>query len=267
MKKAHHQSPIGVFDSGVGGLSILKQIHHLLPHEDLIYIADSKYAPYGSKTNDAVIQRCKIIVEYLISQGAKAIVIACNTATMAAISTLRKQYQLPLIGVEPGVKPAVLNSKSGVIAIMATSGTIASDHYIRRSTPYRKHIRFYDIACPGLADQIEKGELNSERTRALIENFLAPVIEYKMDALVLGCTHYPFVRPLIREIVGPSVDIIDTSIAIAKQLQRQLSQLHLLNENKTPANIQILSSADTQSIKMTIAKLWNDQVTLKVFND
>src|SRR3989338_3866122 len=221
-------NPIGVFDSGVGGLSVLREIRRELPGEDLLYVADSGYAPYGNKPAPLIEARSIAITEFLVSQRAKAIVVACNTATGAAIEMLRTRFPLPIVAMEPAVKPAAANTKSGVIGVLATRNTPASENFERLHARFGAEVEILVQACPGLVEQVEAGDLSSDQTRALIEQYILPLLERQAHTPVLGCTHYPFLAPLIREI-APSVAIIDPSAAIARELRRRLEHVGLLS--------------------------------------
>ena len=188
-------APVGIFDSGLGGLSVLRHVRRLLPHESLIYAADSAFAPYGGKDEAAVLARTLAMAGFLAAQGVKALVIACNTATAGAIVEIRKRYPaLPVVGVEPGLKPAALRTRSGMVGVLATERTLASRRFLALEAQITdaSGVRFIGQPCPGLADQVEKGELRSPATLALVRRFVAPLVAAAADTLVLGCTHYPF---------------------------------------------------------------------------
>src|SRR5665647_112261 len=220
--------PIGVFDSGVGGLAVLHEIRRELPNEDLLYVADSGHAPYGDKSAHVIEARSIAIVEFLISQHAKAIVVACNTATGVAIKALRSRFPVPIIAMEPAVKPAAAHTRSGVIGVLATSRTIASDNFAKLHERFGADVKILMQACPGLVEQVEAGNLSGDETRALLERYILPLLAQQADTLVLGCTHYPFLAPLIREIAGATVTVIDPSAAIARELRRRpVSYTHL----------------------------------------
>lgn len=220
MQTEHNSAdPVGVFDSGVGGLAILREIRHELPGEDLLYVADSGHAPYGDKSTALIEERSLAIAEFLVSQHAKALVVACNTATGVAIKALRARFQVPIVAMEPAVKPAAAHTRSGVIGVLATSRTIASDNFARLHERFGSEVKILMQACPGLVEQVEAGNLSGDRTRALVEQYVLPLVEQRADTLVLGCTHYPFLAPLIREIAGTGVAIIDPSPAIARELR------------------------------------------------
>ena len=230
-------APIGVFDSGIGGLSVLRHIRTRLPREDLLYFADAGFVPYGDKSDQEVAQRSQAVAAFLLERGIKALVVACNTATAAAIHTLRERYpELPVIGVEPGLKPAAAATRNGTVGVLATGRTLASPKFTRlqESMTAASGVRFLPQACPGLADQVEKGELRSAATAALVKRYLAPLLEQGADTLVLGCTHYPFVQALIEDMAGQSgktLAIVDTGEAVARQLERVLAQRGLLRED------------------------------------
>jgi len=215
-------STIGVFDSGVGGLSVLQHIRQTLPGERLIYVADSAHVPYGDKSQHTIEQRSIALTRFLISQGADAIVIACNTATAAAAATLREQFDLPIIGMEPAVKPAVAASHSGVVGVLATIGTLESARFAALLERYAGEVKIVTQGCPGLVEQVEQGDLHGIRTRELVERYTAPLLEKGADTLILGCTHYPFLAPLIRDVVGEGVTLVDTGAAVARHLKSRL---------------------------------------------
>jgi glutamate racemase len=230
MPTAAH-APVGIFDSGLGGLSVLKHVRAQLPREALIYVADSAHAPYGGKSEADVLARTVAIADFLVGQRVKALVVACNTATAAAIAAVRQRYpQLPVVGVEPGLKPAARASKSGVVGVLATERTLASERFrmLERTISDDTGVRFLSQPCPGLADQVEKGELRSAATAALVRRYVAPLMAAGADALVLGCTHYPFLVDAIRRSAAASgagdVAIIDTGEAVARQLHRLLGE-------------------------------------------
>jgi glutamate racemase len=257
---------IGVMDSGVGGISVLKHIHALLPHEDLRYFADSKYAPYGNKTPDEIKARCFEIADFLIAQDVKALVVACNTATAAAIDDMRAKYTLPIIGMEPAVKPAAAATKNGVIGVLATVGTLKSAQFAALLETYGRNVEVATQACIGLVECIERGELNTETTRELLNKYLSPLLKEGADTIVLGCTHYPFVRPLIEEIVGPNVAIIDTGAAVAKQLQKKLAEANLLSPAKA-ADISFWTNSQIENAVQVIEQLWGVKAEIKFFDD
>jgi glutamate racemase len=262
-------NPIGIFDSGLGGLSILTHVQQLLAHESLIYIADSGYAPYGCQDKQFIETRCRVITEYLLTQKVKAIVIACNTATAFIIEQFRQDYGIPFIGVEPGIKPAVALSNNSIIGIMATSATIQSQRYNKLSLRYAQTVNLYHQSCPGLADQVEKGALNSTETIILLKRYIQPLMVQKVDTIVLGCTHYSFLAPLIQQLVGDNIILVDTSLAIARQLIRVLACPSISDQGvKKPMDIrqkliQYYTTASIVEAEQLISQLLNDKVTVK----
>lgn len=257
------ENPIGVFDSGVGGLSVLREIRRELPNEDLLYVADSGYAPYGDKSTEVIETRAVSIVEFLISQHAKTIVVACNTATGVAIQTLRSRFSLPIVAMEPAVKPATAITRSGVVGVLATSRTIASDNFAKLHERFGAGVKILMQACPGLVEQVEAGDLSGEKTRALVERYVMPLLGQGTDTLVLGCTHYPFLTPLIQEIAGPSITIIDPSAAIARELRRRLDNTDLLFAGSRTGTEQFWSSAAPGTTQPVISQLWQVKVDVR----
>lgn len=253
------EKPIAVFDSGVGGISVLKHIHALLPNEQLLYVADSKYAPYGNKTPLEIQSRCSEIADFLIAKQAKALVVACNTATAAAIDTLRDKYDLPIIGMEPAVKPAAEASRNGIIGVLATIGTLKSAQFAGLLESYGRNVKVVTQACVGLVECIERGELDAANTKMLIAQYCAPLLAEGADTIVLGCTHYPFVRNVIEQVVGPDVALIDTGAAVAKHLKHQLEEKKLLSGSQKIAHVQFWTNSEASNAQRVIAQLWGQQ--------
>jgi glutamate racemase len=249
--------PIGIFDSGIGGLSVLRDIRARLPWENLIYVADSGHAPYGHQPAAFIEQRALAMAEFLLKRQVKALVVACNTATAAAIARLRQHLPIPVIGMEPGIKPAVAASKSRVIGVLATVGTLNSERFsalVARSTV---GVEVIVQPCPGLVERIEAGEFNTPATRRLVETYVGPLLSRGVDTLVLGCTHYPWVQPLIADMAGPTVGIIDTGPAVACQLQRRLEQVGLMNNDDTaPGTEEFWTSGSVEHLLRLIPRLW-----------
>lgn len=216
--------PVGIFDSGVGGLSVLREIRRELPHEDLLYVADSGHAPYGDKAAAAIDARAEAIVGFLSAQGAKAVVVACNTATGVSVDGLRALWSMPIVGIEPAIKPAVAATRSGVVGVLATSQTIASARFARLVDAFGAGVIILPQACPGLAERIEAGDLAGPETQAMVAGYVRPLIARGADTLVLGCTHYPFVAEAIAAAAGAGVGIIDPSAAVARELRRRLER-------------------------------------------
>lgn len=272
------QSPIGMFDSGVGGISVLQHVRAALPHEDLVYLADSFHAPYGNKTPEDIQARAMALTQFLVTQGCKAVVIACNTATAAAAGLLRATFDIPIIGMEPAVKPAANATKSGVIGVLATTGTLKSAQFAGLLEHYGQHVQVVTQACIGLVECIEKGELATAHTRQLLERYLHPLLDAGADTIVLGCTHYPFVKEAIADIVGHQVSLIDTGAAVARHLQHRLEDAHLEKLPQIPTldpelaahvvreplgNVQFWSNSPSVDADKVIATLWGQPIKLQ----
>ncbi len=232
MKNLKTNHPIGIFDSGIGGTSIYKAIIERLPHENTIYLADSKHAPYGPKGKKKIIELSEHNTEFLLEQGAKLIVVACNTATTNAIKELRARYEVPFIGIEPAIKPAALNTHTQKVGVLATEGTLSSELFQQTSQQFRQNIQIIEQVGEGLVERIEAGDLSSPELRSLLLSFVQPMVDEGIDYLVLGCTHYPYLMPLLEEIVPQNIEIIDSGQAVARQTEAVLKQQHLLNPSK-----------------------------------
>lgn len=257
------RAPIGIFDSGVGGLSVLRHIHQKLPAERLLYIADSGYAPYGCKPDAEIAGRAMRLSRYLIERQVKVLVVACNTATAIAISQLRSLYTLPVVGIEPAVKPAAELTRTGVVGILATTGTLKSDKFIRLQAQYSHDVRIIAQPCPGLVERVEKGDLYGAETHRLVKHYLDEVISHNADTLVLGCTHYPFLLPLIRQICGPDIQILDTGLPVANQVCRRLEATNLLADKGQIGELEIWSSGDIKMTEKIAARLWGSAVNVQ----
>ena len=255
--------PVGVFDSGVGGLSVFQQIRADLPNECLLYVADSGHAPNGNKPDPFIVQRAFAITEFLLEQGAKAIVAACNTATAAAIRQLRTHFQLPIIGIEPAVKPAVAMTRSGVVGILATGNTVRSDKFAHLLDQHGHLARVLVQPCPGLADCVEQGDLNGFHPRTLLERYLTPLLSAGVDTLVLGCTHYPFLTPLIQQLTGPEVVVLDPSPAVARHLHHRLAIGGLLADHHAVGGERYFTSGALEPTAGVIAQLLAESVNLE----
>lgn len=253
---------IGIFDSGIGGLSIARQIHQRLPNENLLYVADSIHAPYGEKTESYITARTFSISEFLLQRNVKAIVVACNTATVSSIKALRSTYSIPIIGVEPGVKPAVFNTKSGIVGVLATAQTLKSVSFNDLAKSFSTHVQIEVQPCPGLMEQVEALSLESDETEALIKKYVYPLLEKGADHIVLGCTHYAFLTPMIKKIVGPNVAIINTDFAVAKETARRLETANLLSTHSGQGNIEFWSSAPSSVAHRQFSLLWGESVTV-----
>lgn len=224
---------IGVFDSGLGGLSVWRELIKVLPEESYCYIADSGYCPYGPKSKEEIIDRAKKIVDFLIGRGASIIVVACNTATAAAIDYLREHYSIPFVGMEPAVKPAVLNSKSGVIGVLATKGTFKGELYLRTLHKFASGVKVIEQVGEGLVEVVEDGKMESDIAYTLLNRYLSPMIESGADNIVLGCTHYPFLINQINRITKGSINIINPAPAIAKRALSLCKSLEGLEHDNT----------------------------------
>lgn len=251
--------PIGVFDSGVGGLSVAKKIRELLPHEDLIYIADSLYAPYGNKPRQFIEQRSHALTGFLLEQRVKAVVVACNTATLSAIKQLRDGFDIPIIGVEPGIKPAKLNTRTGVIGVMVTTRTSQTETFHDLVNRYSENVKIEVQACDGLVEQVEQGDLDGDRTRQLVEHYVSLLLNKGVDTIALGCTHYPFLMPIIKDIAGPDVDIVETGTAVAKQVARRLSEEKKLTSKTAAGRDVFYTTGNVATVEKIISYLWGKQ--------
>ncbi len=256
-------NPIGIFDSGVGGTSIWKEIHAMLPWENTIYLADSKNAPYGHKSKDEIIALSIKNTEKLLELNSKIIVVACNTATTNAIDLLRQRYPVPFIGIEPAIKPAALNTKTKQVGILATKGTLQSALFSKTSELYAQNITITEVVGEGLVTLIESGELYSKKMTALLSNYLKPMLDANIDHLVLGCSHYPYLIPQIREILPENVTIIDSGEAVARQTQAVLIDKNILQDklanpyclfysNGNPNTLQFLLKNYSEEIKIDV---------------
>ena len=221
--------PIGIFDSGVGGLTVLRAVHHLLPDEQLLYLADQAHVPYGPRQMEEVRQFSESITRFLLDQGSRLIVVACNAASAASLKYLRTVFpQVPFVGMEPAVKPAAEHTHSGVVGVLATPATFQGELYASVVERFGKGVKLLQNTCPGLVLQIESDAIHAPETRRILEEALLPMLAQGIDTVVLGCTHYPLVIPIIQQIVGPSVRVIDPSPAVARQVQRLLVASDLL---------------------------------------
>jgi glutamate racemase len=221
---------IGIFDSGIGGLTVLRAVHQLMPDEPLLYLADQAHVPYGPRSLAEVRHFSEAITRYLLQQGARLIVVACNAASAAALKYLRTTFpEVPFVGMEPAVKPAVEHTRSGVVGVLATPATFQGELYTSVVERFGQGVKLLQHTCPGLVTQIESGALESSETRRILEEALQPMLKQGIDTVVLGCTHYPFVIPLIQQITGPDVRVIDPAPAVARQVQRLLVAANLLD--------------------------------------
>jgi glutamate racemase len=262
MTQSGSENPIGVFDSGVGGLTILRAVRQALPCEHLVYVADAAYLPYGQKSPEQLRDRAMAIGGFLVLQGAKVVVVACNTATAAAIDVLRARLPIPFVGVEPAVKPAAAATRSGVVGVLATPATLASERYRSLIERFAGDIRIVAQPCAGLAEHIERGDLDGERTEQLLRGFVEPLLAERADVIVLGCTHYPLVAHIVQRIAGPGVAVIENGTAVAKEVARQLTLRGSARSSGTGSDI-FWSSGPTQRIERLLIELWAPHARLR----
>lgn len=257
------EGPVGVFDSGIGGLSVLREIRKALPAEDLLYVADSGHAPYGDRPKDFIERRAATIADFFLEQGVKAIVAACNTVTGVAIEGLRRRCPIPIVAIEPAIKPAAGMTKSGVVGVLATQRTIASDRISRLVALHGSGVRILLQPCPGLVEQVERAELESPETGTMIERFIGPLLEKGADTLVLGCTHYPFLYPLIQAIAGPDVVVIDPAAAVARELGRRLGAGRIASPPHHRGTVRFWTSGPIDRARIVMTKLWGETADLE----
>jgi glutamate racemase len=245
--------PIGVFDSGVGGLSVLRAIHQQLPGQDVIFFGDQAHVPYGARSMEEIQAFSESIARYLLGQGAHLIVVACNTASAAALHFLRQTFpQVPFVGMEPAVKPAAEQTHTGVVGVLATPATFQGKLYASVVERFAKGVILLQDTCPGLVQQVEAGDLNGPKTRLILEKALLPMLEQHIDTVVLGCTHYPFVIPLIQEIAGPEVRVIDPAPAVARQTVRLLEGQGNVSTSSKPGQTRYRTSGDPHQFEQVL---------------
>tara|TARA_R110002126_G_scaffold142037_2_gene287529 strand:- start:3210 stop:4001 length:792 start_codon:yes stop_codon:yes gene_type:complete len=257
--------PIGIFDSGIGGTSIWKEIKTLLPNEDTIYLADSKNAPYGVKSRQDIIDLSIKNTDFLINKKCKLIVVACNTATTNAIKILRATYTIPFIGIEPAIKPAALKTKTNTIGILATKGTLTSKLFEKTSNSLGNEIRIKETIGDNLVELIEEGKIDSKEMYNLLSKYLIPMLNEGVDCLVLGCTHYPYLIPKIREIIGNKIEIIDSGEAVARQTKAILQKYAIFKSDDKPGTHQFFINKDKNVLASLIGLHKNITVNEKNF--
>lgn len=242
-----NREPIGVFDSGVGGISVLRELVRIMPNENYLYLGDSKHAPYGTKTLEEVRELTIGNVQALLERGAKSIVVACNTATSAAVAVLRKMYpDLPLVGIEPAIKPAVLTYPHQKILVMATPMTLHQEKFQKLMHQYEEMAQIIPLPCPGLMEFVERGDLDGEDLHKYLTELLWSVKEEKIAAIVLGCTHYPFARDMIAKVAGENVAILDGGNGTAREMRRRLMVADRLSDSEEKGSVEFLNSRDTK---------------------
>lgn len=247
------KNAIGIFDSGVGGLSVLREISKQIPDSPIIYFGDQFHVPYGPRELDEVYSLSKVITQFLLNLGAEIIVVACNTASAAALYPLRQEFpDIPFVGMEPAVKPAAEKTHTGKVGVLATPATFQGKLYNSVVERFAKNVKIYQNTCSGLVQEIEKGNFSGIETRKILENALYPMLENEIDSVVLGCTHYPFVIPLIKEIVGSEVTVIDPAPAVAKQTMRILSKNGDSDAKRNQENTILLTSGPVEEFEKFI---------------
>lgn len=256
------QGAIGIFDSGVGGLSVCHAVRRQLPSENLIYFADQLYSPYGEKPSTLINKRSEQISEFLVEQGCKALVVACNTATTNAISELRAKFHTPIIGVEPGIKVAALTSKTGHVGVLATTQTLASHSYRQLAQTYSGKVQINAIACPEFIPLVENLEHESKQAFDVVAHYISPLLSKGCDKIVLGCTHFSFLWRALIEAVGDNAELIDTADPVAAQVKKTLHKHDLATSAASPGKIDFWTSSDTYPATQSIQALWGTELTL-----
>lgn len=255
-----NSNPIGFFDSGVGGTSVWKEVVQLLPHENTIYLADSVHAPYGRKPQEEITKLCIKNTEYLIERGCKLIAIPCNTATTNSIAYLREHYEVPFIGIEPAIKPAALNSVTGKIGILATQGTLSSELFNKTQKAFTKDVNTIEIVGTGIVELIEAGNKDSEEMRNLLVGITEPFMISGIDYLVLGCSHYPYIKDMLQELLPSRVKIIDSGAAVARQTLHILKEFNLLNHQEILGKHELYSNWNTTVLDLLTSEIQNREV-------
>lgn len=256
-------NPIGIFDSGIGGLSVWREVKKLLPNEDIIYVADSKHCPYGEKKPIEINERSSKITQFLIDKGCKVIVVACNTATAASIAILREKFNIPFIGMEPAIKPAAIQTQTGKIGILATEGTFKGELFQATKNKYAQNIEAISQPGYGLVELVELNLQNTEDAKYLLKKYIDPMLNEAIDHLVLGCTHYPFFIDALKSIIPEKVTIINPAPAIAQRTLQILSENNLLNENQNEGNTRFISTGNTNNIKIFLSETLNTEANIE----
>jgi glutamate racemase len=254
---------IGVFDSGIGGLSVLEDIRRELPAEHLVYVADARYAPYGDKPVEFIERRATAITRFLISNRAKAIVVACNTATAVAVDALRRTFELPIVAVEPALKPAASATRTGVVGVMATSQTLSSAKFARLRERYGHGVQVVVQACPGLVEHVEDGDLSGAAVTGLVEQYVRPLVVQGADTIVLGCTHYAFLTAAIRKAAGADISILSPAAAVAREVRRRLEKNHLLSPAESGGMDAFVTSGSADHLRLLLSRLWVGTVDVR----
>ncbi len=253
-------APIGIFDSGLGGLSVLREVRQQLPAEDVVYYADNAYCPYGSRTAEEIRTRSGAITTALLERDAKIVVVACNTASSVAISHLRERFDVPFIGLEPAVKPAVQLTRTGKVAVLATPRTVTGERLRRLIHAYAREVEVYTVPAPGLVELVETGTLSGEQVQLALRPLLEPLLARGVDTIVLGCTHYPFLRREIETFVGPTITVIDSGAAIARRTREVLLQHDALRDRLERGNLELMTSGAPDAIGAIATNLIGEPV-------
>lgn len=257
----NNRQAIGVFDSGMGGLSIARAIEKILPEEDLVYFADLEYSPYGPKSKEIIIERSERILDFLIEQNCKLIVVACNTATVNSIEILRSKYSIPIVGVEPGIKPAVMKTESGVIGVLATEQTLKSGSFNRLKSSYSENAQIEVMPCPDFVTLVETLQYESDSAKEVTERYIQPLLDKGCDQIILGCTHFSFLKDIINDVIGNQAEIVDTAEAVAMQVSNKLNQLNICSNSVGENTIKFWTSGAEDSSK-AVSNLWGKQLSV-----
>ena len=253
---------LGVFDSGLGGLSVLRELRALLPHQNIVYVADSANVPYGTKTPELIRSRSVAIARFLVEERhARAVVVACNTATTHAVDLLRRTFSgVPFVGMEPAIKPAAAATRSGVVGVLATDATLDGERFASLTKRHAEGIEVLTQGCPGLVEQVEAGDLSGPRTIDLLQRYTAPLLAGGADTIVLGCTHYPFLRDTLQGLLGPTVTLIDTAAAVARQTARVLAGRHDRDAIGAAGRVVFFTSGNPGAVRLSLKRLWEEPV-------
>lgn len=251
--------PVGLFDSGVGGLSIMREVRRLLPAENLLYYADSVYCPYGVKPPEVIRNRAFAICDFLVARGAKLIVIASNTTSISALDAVRERFDVPVVGVEPAVKPAVSATRNGRVGVLATGVTLKGERFNSLVERFGDGVEVYTQPCPGLVELVESGSCHKPEAETLLARYLDPLLARGADTVVLGCTHYPFLRPLVEKLAGDGVKVIDTGEAVARQVVRVLESNDLAAGETRKGGEYFFTSGEPEKVQPVIRILWGDR--------
>lgn len=263
---SNSRQPIGIFDSGVGGLSIAKAVRKLLPFEDIVYVADTEFSPYGDKPLSLVEKRAVAVTEYLQTLNCKIVVMACNTATVNTVSHLRQQFQLPIVGVEPGIKPAATATQSNNILVLATENTLASEGYRQLQNRFAQDVTLHHQACPEFVSLVESLLLEGEKVEQVTRDYITPHLRKGCDQIVLGCTHFPFLLNALQNVAGENIEFIDTSMAVAQQVKRRLLQLKVHNQESVSGTECFYTTGRLSEVESIMSGLWRQSINIQQLN-